>query len=180
MHTDRNLVEVPQVAPKKKGRRKKANLKIGTLNVNRLHTTAENETSFEKWVEVNATMKKEKITILAGQETHLDEQNTHMIHSALGKQLLVINSQLENNPRASVGVAFILNKDLVEMENIKWCDLIKGKVIAKRLTWKNNKVTTLVNIYAPNRRGNHQARQAFWEKISIELTRHSLSKPDLC
>ena len=99
--------------------RKKANIKIGTLNINGLHTGTESGVSFEKWAEVNATMKKDKIAILAIQETHLDEPSLQAIHRAFGKRLRIINSQLENNPRASAGVTFALNKDLVETDNIR-------------------------------------------------------------
>ena len=173
--TVRNTIETPQTAPKKKGLRKKANIKIGTLNINGLHTGTEGETSFEKWAEVNATMKKDKIAILALQETHLDEPSTQAIHRAFGKRLLIINSQLEDNPRASAGVAFALNKDLVETDNIKKYDLIRGKAIGIKLTWKNKEITTLVNVYAPNKRNEHKN---FWRKVSAELTKHNIPKPD--
>ena len=175
--TDRNPLDTPQTAPKKKGKgmRKKANIKIGTLNINGLHTTTENGLSFEKWAEVNATMKKEKIAVLATQETHLDEHNTQAIHRAFGKRLLIVNSQIEENPRTSAGVAFVLNKDLVETENVKRYDLIKGRAIAIKLTWKNNEETMLVNVYAPNRKNEHQK---FWEEVLAELVRNNIPKPD--
>ena len=176
MRTNRNQVETPQTAPKNnKGMRKKANIKIGSLNINGLHTVAEGEMTFEKWAEVNATMKRDKIAVLAVQETHLDEPSTQAIHRYFGKRLLVINSQLEDNPRTSAGVAFALNKDLVETNNIKKHELIKGKAIAITLTWKNNEITTLVNIYAPNRRSEHKN---FWRKVSAEMTKHNIPKPD--
>lgn len=176
MCTNRNQVETPQTAPKNnKGMRKKANIKIGSLNINGLHTVAEGEMTFEKWAEVNATMKRDKIAVLAVQETHLDEPSTQAIHRYFGKRLLVINSQLEDNPRTSAGVAFALNKDLVETNNIKKHELIKGKAIAITLTWKNNEITTLVNIYAPNRRSEHKN---FWRKVSAEMTKHNIPKPD--
>ena len=84
--------------------RKKANIKIGTVNINGLHTRTESSHTFEKWAEINATMKNEKIAILAIQETHLDKQSTQAIHQALGKRLKIMNSQLEENPRSSAGV----------------------------------------------------------------------------
>ena len=175
VRTTRNPLETPQTAPKKRGMRKKANIKIGTLNINGLHTGTESGVSFEKWAEVNATMKKDKIAILAIQETHLDEPSLQAIHRAFGKRLRIINSQLENNPRASAGVAFALNKDLVETDNIKSYDLIRGRAIAVRLTWKNNEVTTLVNVYAPNRKNEHKN---FWEKVLAEMTKHNVPRPD--
>ena len=175
VRTTRNPLETPQTAPKKRGMRKKANIKIGTLNINGLHTGTESGVSFEKWAEVNATMKKDKIAILAIQETHLDEPSLQAIHRAFRKRLRIINSQLENNPRASAGVAFALNKDLVETDSIKSYNLIRGRAIAVRLTWKNNEVTTLVNVYAPNRKNEHKN---FWEKVLAEMTKHNVPRPD--
>ena len=138
--------------PGKKSLRKKANIKIGKVNINGLHTGSENNNVFEKWAEVNATMKRDKKAILAVQETHLDEQNMRAIIKAFDKRLRILNSQPEENPRASAGVAFVLNKDLVDAEKVETDELIKGRVIAIKLTWKrNSEETVIINVYAPNR-----------------------------
>ena len=98
----------------KKGLRKRANMKIGTININSLHTTAESGYAFEKWSEINVTMRNEKIAILAVQETHLDEQNTRAIYQAFGKRIVIINSQLGDNPRSSAGVV---------LRTRQWCSV---------------------------------------------------------
>ena len=164
-----------QKHPNKKGLRKRANIKIGTININGLHTAADGSHDFEKWAEVNATIKNEKIAILAVQETHLDEHNVKSIHQALGKRLLILNSQLENSPRTSAGVAFVLNKDLIDTNKTETHELIKGRAIAMKLTWKNGEETFLINVYAPNRRSDHRD---FWETIENERLKKRLRKPD--
>ena len=173
--TNRTPATSPQNHPSKKGLRKRANIKIGTVNINGLHTTTDGLYSFEKWAEINTAMRNEKIAILAVQETHLDERNLNAIHQALGKRLLVINSQLNDNPRTSAGVAFVLNKDLIDTSRIKTHELIKGRALAMKLTWKNEEETLLINVYAPNRRSDHKD---FWEKIEYERTAIRLRKPD--
>jgi hypothetical protein len=50
---------------KKKPKKQRANIKIITLNMNGCHTQGEAPTNFEKWAEVNATIKREKIAIMA-------------------------------------------------------------------------------------------------------------------
>ena len=145
------------------------------MNINGLHTVSENSHTFEKWSEINATMRNEKIAILAVQETHLDNQNTEVIHHAFGKRLQVINSQLQDNPRTSAGVAFILNKDLIKAEKVEKYELIKGRALAIKLRWKNNEETTLINVYAPNRRSD---QRNFWEEIENERARIHLQRPD--
>lgn len=121
------------ILSEKKGLRKRMNIKIGTINVNGLHTSAENRSSFEKWAEINDTMKKEKIAVLAVQETHLDNASTEAIHKSWGKRLVVINSQLDTNLEASAGVAFVLNKELIDTKTVEKYELIKGRALATQM-----------------------------------------------
>ena len=174
-HTNRPQTVIAQHHTTKRGLQKRANVKIGTVNINRLHTITEGTHTFEKWAEVNATMKKEKIAILAVQETHLDKQNVDAIHQTLGKRLRIINSQLEDNPRTSAGVAFVLNKDLIDIGKLETHELIKGRAIAMNLTWKNEEETLLINVYTSNRKSDHQG---FWEKVENERMNRRLRKPD--
>ena len=179
--TDTNSVtnmreRTPAPLPGRKSLRKRANIKIGSVNINSLHTASESDNVFEKWAEINSTMKKDKIAILAIQETHLDEQNIHAIQQAFGKRLLVLNSQLEENPRTSAGVAFVLNKDLIETDKVEKYELIKGRALVIKLTWrKNSEETVLINVYAPNRRSDHQH---FWKTTEDERKNKRIRKPD--
>lgn len=129
--------------------------------MNGLHTSEDKHGKLEKWAEINATIKKDKIAILALQETHLDEDTARTIQNIFGKRLQVFNSQLERNPRSSAGVAFVLNKDLIEAKSVTTQELIKGRALAITVKW-NDQETTLINVYAPNRRQEHQE---FWESI---------------
>ena len=157
-----------------KGLRKRANIKIASLNMNGLHTSEDNCLTFEKWSEINATLKKDKIAILALQETHLDDIATQSIQDLFGKRMIILNSQLERNPRASAGVAFVLNKDLIEIKETKMKELIKGKALALTVKW-NDQETTLINVYAPNKRQDHKD---FWERIELERQHTQTRKPD--
>ena len=173
--TNRTLETTAQQPRSKKGLKKRANIKIGTININGLHTTADRNRTFEKWTEINVTMRNEKIAILAVQEMHLDKENTTAIHQALGKRIVILNSQLEANPRTSAGVAFVLNRDLIDTTKTEKHKLIKGRALALKITWKNNEVTNLINIYTPNRRGEHKD---FWETVENEQLNRRLCKPD--
>ncbi|KAF8256657.1 Endonuclease/exonuclease/phosphatase, partial [Lactarius quietus] len=120
-------------------------------------------------------MRNGKIAILAVQETHLDEQTTQAVHKALGKRILILNSQMENNPRSSAGVAFVLNKDLVETKELEKYELIKGRAIAIKIKWKNGEDTLLINVYALNKRNDHKG---FWEEVEKERINRCIRKPD--
>ncbi len=151
------------------------NIRITTLNINGLQTFNEPSRKYEKWLEKNATMKKEQIAILAIQETHLDEQPTQEIHQLFRKQLQIYNSQIGNNPRTSAGVAFIINKDLILTHDTWTRELIKGRALAIKTTWNNQEESVLINIYAPNQKPEHQQ---FWETIDTRRQVFGLRKPD--
>lgn len=143
--------------------------------MNGAHTSRESNTNFEKWAEINAVMKRERIAILALQETHLDEQLLNGVNRLFGKRLTIHNSPDVSNPRASAGVAFALNKDLISAQNLEITELVKGRAIALKTTWNNQEETVLINIYAPNRRTDHVP---FWESLEAARQRHHLRKPD--
>ena len=161
--------------PNKKGQRRRNNIKIGSLNINGLRTATDNNMEFQKWTEVNATMKKEGIAILAVQETHLDDASTQEIKKAFGKRLEIHNSQLEDNPRSSAGVALVLNKDLVQTNHVETFELIKGKAMGMKIKWTEDEDIVLINVYAPNKRSDHEN---FWEETRREWETRDLGKPD--
>ena len=165
----------PQHSQSKKGLRKKANVKIATLNMNGAHTGNENSTSFEKWSEINATMKRDKIAILALQETHLDEQTLSTVNGLFEKRLEIHNSHDGTNPRSTAGVAFAMNKDLLATQNLEVSELVKGRALALKTTWNNQEETLLINVYAPNHRKEHKP---FWESLEAARRRKQLRRPD--
>lgn len=155
--------------------RKRANIKIATLNMNGAHTGSESDTSFEKWSEINTTMKRERIAILALQETHLDEQALSTVNRLFGKRLTIHNSPDETNPRLTAGVAFALNKDLLNTQNLEITELVKGRALALKTCWNNQEETLLINVYAPNRKIEHKP---FWEALKSARQRKHLRRPD--
>ena len=72
-------------------------------------------------------------------------------------------------------MAFILNKELINTEKVGTYEVIKGRAMAIKITWKNNEKTILINVYAPNRRSDHKD---FWEKIDSKRMNKRLRKPD--
>jgi exonuclease III len=177
-HPDTNMtisVITPQQSQRKTGLQKRANIKIATLNMNGAHTNGEACMRFEKWAEINATMKRENIAILALQETHLDDHLLSDVNKLFGKRLIIHNSPSEVNPRSSVGVVFVLNKDLIETHNMELKELVKGRALALKTTWNNQEEIALINVYAPNRRMDHKP---FWEAVETARRSLHLRKPD--
>jgi exonuclease III len=159
---------------KKKPKKQRANIKIATLNINGCHIQGEAPTSFEKWAEINATIKREKIAILALQETHLDQNHADTIQQVFPKRLEIYNSELDYAPRTSAGVAFIINREAIDPTEIKWTELIKGRAVALSFKWKGSE-TTLINVYAPNNRNDNER---FWKKLQTRASNENIPNPD--
>jgi hypothetical protein len=74
-------------------------------------------------------------------------------------------SEDPDNPRARAGIAFIINKKLIEPEEIKTHVLTPGRAMILKIKWMKTCDTTILNIYAPNERDIHAN---YWAKILIE------------
>lgn len=129
-------------------------------------------THFEKWSRVNQTLNKHRIAILALQETHLDQGRIDELKFAFGKKMEILYSPDPVNPRASAGVAIVINKSLIAPRKITTSELKAGRALLLKVEWLDNETTSILNVYAPNDRGAHQD---FWK--DIETTRRNRKIP---
>ena len=151
----------------------RATINIATLNMNRF--SAHRMTGIKKWSAVNRTISDNKIAILTLQETHLEPALLHNIHECFGKRLKILNSQDPDNPRASAGVAFVINKKLIAPKEIRLHELIKGRAIALNIKWRENEEAVLINVYAPNDKNTHTT---FWNNLEAERRLRQIRRPD--
>ena len=153
----------------------RASINIASLNVNGYAAPANNMNGIEKWSTINYTMSKNKVAILAVQEMHLDASLLINIDDCFGKKLRVLNSELPGNPRASAGVAFVLNKTLIQPKEISTYELIKGRALALKMKWHESEEILIFNIYAPNDKSENKA---FWEEVDEKRRAKNLKRPD--
>ena len=145
--------------------KKRANIKIASQNLNGAAAPSENMTFLQKWSKISDTIQSEKIAILAVQETHLDEIHTKSLQERYQKNLKIIVSEDPENPRTKAGVAFIINKKLIEPEEIKTYILTPGRAMVLKIKWMKTCDATILNIYAPNER---KAHENYWARILTE------------
>ncbi|KAH9962195.1 hypothetical protein BC827DRAFT_1155036 [Russula dissimulans] len=140
-------------------------------------TTApsQNMSLLAKWGMVSRTLYKSKIVILALQETHLTQESAETICTCLGKNMEILFSENPTFPQATAGVAFMINKALINPKQIKTVNLVPGRAQILRIKWLETCKTTLLNIYAPNNATEHQT---FWDTIERERTSANLPKPN--
>jgi ribonuclease HI len=155
--------------------KKRANINIATLNINGATAPTSNMNLIEKWSTINRTIRKEKIAILALQETHLDEERANDVHNCFQKSFHLHYSSDPNNPRSTAGVAFIINKALITPEHIRVRTIIPGRAVLLTIAWSSVKKISILNIYAPVDR---QSQPEFWKRIERRRVRARLPRPD--
>jgi exonuclease III len=94
---------------------------------------------------------------------------------ATRKRLHILYSMDPDNPRATAGVAFVINKALITPKNIKTYELHAGRALVIKLDWLETESTTLINVYTPNDRAEHQT---FWPELKREGDRRRIPNPD--
>ncbi|EPS92773.1 hypothetical protein FOMPIDRAFT_1033892 [Fomitopsis schrenkii] len=92
-----------------------------------------------------------------------------------GRRLHVVHSESERENDAE-GVAFVLNRELVDVSQVEAHAIIPGRALYIKMKWHGDKALTLLNVYAPNR-STENAR--FWESIQEELRARRLARPDV-
>ena len=129
----------------------------------------------EKWAMINRMIHNERIAILALQETHLDQMLLDQLIDCFGKNLDIINSPLPSNPRASAGVAFIINKALIRPKEYSLTELDPGRAIMLHLKWLETCEISIVNVYAPHNRND---QPNFWARTMTNRRTKRLPLPD--
>ncbi|KIY52217.1 DNase I-like protein [Fistulina hepatica ATCC 64428] len=129
-----------------------------------------------KWMHMNQLIRDKRIGILAVQETHLTQAHVDQIERIFGRRLKVLHSDGENATQAA-GIAIVLNKEIMDVQNTEWTEVIPGRAAALRANWgeSDGKICILV-IYAPNA---PRASKNFWEEIVEQWTLLELPKPDI-
>ncbi|KAJ8587401.1 DNase I-like protein [Rhizopogon salebrosus TDB-379] len=128
-----------------------------------------------KWATINRMMRENKIDILCVQETHLTLEHITQIEALFARRLLVLNSSDPDRPGCSAGVAFILNKETINVTSAKMNVLIPGRAITLNLKWHNDINLNLINVYAPNNTTEHPD---FWNSICTKWTTTNQTSPD--
>jgi len=155
--------------------RLRANIRIASQNVNGAVAPSENMNYKEKWRAISHAIHTEKTAILAIQESHLDQDMTEVLGRNFKKNLMILNLAHPDNPQATAGVGFVINKQLIEPDEIEMHELIPRRAAMLKIKWLKTCTATILNIYAPNDRAKHAN---FWAKVITERRVKHLPIPD--
>jgi hypothetical protein len=106
----------------------------------------------------------------------MDDRRCDAIHSLFGK---VIRVEFSKDPETSNarGVAFVLNKNLVGMENIKTTELVPGRAMLLEMQNVDGSPLSILGVYAPNVPAENAA---FWTTLKAWFVAHPrVRRPDI-
>ena len=141
------------------GRKTKANIKIGTLNVSGKGLLYEEN---NKWAAIHRLMRDKKLGVMAIQETHLTDSDVKIIHDLYGRRIHILNSPDPTCASSARGVAFVLNREMVDTKSATITELIPGRAVSLKMKWHAETDITVVNVYAPN---NAKENEEFWSSL---------------
>ena len=173
-HQERRPPEAERTLPQRGGRNTRASVKLATLNISGRGSFSQDHAN-NKWQALNQIVRNSKIGIMALQETHLDEALVERIHSIYGRRMRVYASAAPRSINAQ-GVAFLLNREIVDVSEVKVTCLVPGRAIYMETKWHAEKYIHILNVYAPNARSEN-AR--FWTSVNEAMRQRRLRKPDV-
>lgn len=123
-----------------KGNRK--GLKVATLNIH----GKEDKDGNGKYRRLTTIMRKERIAILATQETRLNEEEVNRLERENPK----IRIESNGNSTSKEGVAFIMNEELLTKAIWNHTIVVPGRVSRLEIEWSAGNKLNIINIYMPN------------------------------
>jgi len=100
---------------------------------------------------------------------------TEQLERAFEKNLKILISAPPENPRATAGVGFVINRQLIEPDELELHELIPGRAAVLKVKWLRSCTATILNVYAPNDRKEHAN---FWAKVTTTRRTKHLPVPD--
>ncbi|KIJ93783.1 hypothetical protein K443DRAFT_125470 [Laccaria amethystina LaAM-08-1] len=138
---------------------KKQGYKIASLNMK----GRRNSKREPKWAPLTTMMRKQRLLVLAVQETHLDLEEASLL--ALKYPKIIVESN--GHSKSKGGVAFVINKDLIGDALWHHTELIPGRMSRLQIITKDENGLDLINLYAPN---NDKEKAEFFGQVHEIMT----------
>ncbi|KAJ7239235.1 hypothetical protein C8J57DRAFT_1439009 [Mycena rebaudengoi] len=122
-------------------------------------------------------MREGRVGVLVVGEAHMTDGKKADIEALFSRVIrLEFTSDLIND-RGCAGVAFVLNKQLVETENITTTEIIPGRAMLMEMKNVDGTPLSILGVYAPNPPSENAT---FWTAIKEWFVRHPrVRKPDV-
>ncbi|KAJ7083533.1 Endonuclease/exonuclease/phosphatase, partial [Mycena epipterygia] len=139
----------------------KASAKIAALNM-RGRGNPDVRNGDNKWYNIWQIIHEQKIGVMIVGEAHLDNNHKTDIDNLFGRVIRVEFTPDEEAPAARAGLAFVLNKNIVETENVSAIEIVPGRAMILEMKNVDGSPLSILGVYAPNR---PYLNAVFWKKI---------------
>ncbi|KAF5325465.1 hypothetical protein D9619_009740 [Psilocybe cf. subviscida] len=154
---------------------RKAAIKIASLNINGYGAPNIYHPA-NKWQHMGQVMRNKRIAVLMIQEAHLTQQRVDEIHSLVDRRLRIMHSEDPENPTGRAGIAFVLNKQFLKLQDVvEPTVIVAGRAMLLRLKI-GDKEMRILNVYAPNASSENAQ---FWQTLRKHFDEHPSHKPDV-
>lgn len=118
----------------------------------------------KKWRELQTYIKRNRIAIIAVQETKLTQDIVAEIQNQLSEITILSNSSYSNKE----GVAFAINKDIIKKKEIMHKIIIPNRASYVEIEWGEEQRMHIINVYADKLAGIG-ARKMKDDEIDLEI-----------
>lgn len=145
VHAEANSWEAENLAIRKRrflksGKFTRSNLTIGSLNIAGRDGNMSMHSRNHKFKFLKQTIDENHLGVL---ETQLEPQSTTQFNNVFGRWFKLYYSAHPDKPSSTVGVAFVLNKKILDTENIREYELIPGRALMIVVPWHKGESLTI-------------------------------------
>ncbi|THU80459.1 hypothetical protein K435DRAFT_874372 [Dendrothele bispora CBS 962.96] len=110
----------------------------------------------------------------------MDGERGREVEMAFSKRLKVFCSGHPTSPHTKEGVAIILNKEHLNVNNTEQTEIVPGRAMLIKMNWHNGRKLNICVVYAPNVNGSNGHENAeFWKTIHQYFEQNPSKKPDI-
>ncbi|KAJ7201010.1 Endonuclease/exonuclease/phosphatase [Mycena pura] len=150
----------------------KASIKVGALNMK-----GRGKPEDDKWFHIWQVMREQKAGVLIVTETHLDDEHKNNVDTLFKRAMRLEFTPDPEAPTARAGLAFALNRNTVEADNVSTTVIIPGRAMILKMKNVDGSNLSILGIYAPNR---PYLNAAFWRDIKAWYIAHqNTDRPDV-
>jgi exonuclease III len=162
---------------KKKGKKNtKASVKLAALNIKGNGNPSARHVD-NKWYEVWQIVREQRIGVLIVGEAHMDDRLKAEIDSLFSRAIRLEFTPDPVAPTRRAGLAFMLNKNLVETRGVVTREIIAGRAMILETKNVDGTPLSVLGVYAPNAPSENAA---FWREIKAYYVGHpNIRRPDM-
>ncbi|KAJ7221527.1 hypothetical protein GGX14DRAFT_335393, partial [Mycena pura] len=129
-----------------------------------------------KWFHIWQILREQKLGVLIIGEAHLDDSYKENIDTLFKRAMRLEFTPDEEAPTARAGLAFVLNRNTVEADDITTKVVVPGRAMLLKMKNVDGKNLSILGVYAPNR---PYQNANFWKEIERWCRAHPRDKPDI-